>query len=159
MAQRRKKGKPRLKLGKTTRARQPGERAAGSEAGTDTRRDSDSQEVGHKFARTFAPPELYDPVKRRLWRVEEKPGDRGPYVIELNLQHSEGLVGAIAALKQLHKAVEEIKDAPPPRPVSKTYFGWELTVQEWQALLREDERRAVEQACPWRNADHAATGV
>jgi subtilisin family serine protease len=141
MAQRRKKAKPRLKVGKASRAR-----AASSDTGVEPHGDSDSQEVGHKFARTFAPPELYDPVKRRLWKVEEKPGDRGPYVIELNLQHIEGLVGAIAALKQLHKSVEEIRNAPPPRPVSKTYFGWELTVQEWQALLREDERRALEQA-------------
>lgn len=106
--------------------------------------NEDSQEVGHKFARTFAPPELYDPKKRRQWKVENEPGDRGPYVIELNLQHIGGLAGALAELRKLHQ--EHLKDAPPPRQVSKTYLGWDLTVQEWQILLHEDERQALAQS-------------
>ena len=103
-----------------------------------------SQEVGGKFARTFAPPELYDRAKRKEWKLEEEEGQRGPYVIELNLQHIEGLPGATAALKALHK--EFAPDAPEPVLIAKTYFRCRLNLREWQALLREDERRAFEHA-------------
>src|SRR3954447_19240365 len=78
------------------------------------------QAVGDKFARTFAPPQLYDPKKRSEWKLENETDGRGPYVIELNLQHIEGLPGAIAMLKALHDKFA--KSAPAPTPISKTYY-------------------------------------
>jgi subtilisin family serine protease len=102
------------------------------------------QAVGDKFARTFAPPELYDPKKRTEWKLEEEPGGRGPYVVELNLQHIEGLPGAIATLRDLH--AKFITGAPDPTPISKTYFRCRLNLAEWQTLLREDEKQAVKAA-------------
>jgi subtilisin family serine protease len=103
-----------------------------------------AQAVGEKFARTFAPPELHDPAKRREWKLEEEPGGRGPYVIELNLQHIDGLPGAIAALKDLHARFTS--GAPDPTPLSKTYYRCRLNLSEWQALLHEDEKQAIAEA-------------
>jgi subtilisin family serine protease len=111
--------------------------------------DARTQAVGDRFARTFVPPELYDRKRRAEWKLEEGRDRRGPYVIELNLQHIGGLAGAIATLQELHKAMP--KGTPQPTPISKTYFGWRLRVTEWQRLLREDERQAIEKAD--QNAD------
>jgi subtilisin family serine protease len=102
------------------------------------------QAVGDKFARTFVPPELYDPKKRSDWKLEDEPDGRGPYVIELNLQHIEGLPGAIAALKDLHAKFAE--GSPEPTLISKTYYRCRLNLTEWQALLREDEKQALAEA-------------
>jgi subtilisin family serine protease len=108
------------------------------------REGPDHQQVGAKFARTFVPPELYDPQKRRDWKLEDEPGGRGPYVVELNLQHIEGLAGAIATLKELH--AKTAPEAPAPTPISKTYYRCRLSVAEWQALLHEDEAQALTEA-------------
>jgi len=102
------------------------------------------QAVGDRFARTFVPPELYDEKKRAEWKLEEGKERRGPYVIELNLQHIGGLAGSVATLKELHKAMPE--GTPAPTPISKTYYGWRLRIDEWQTLLHEDEKQAHEKA-------------
>lgn len=95
--------------------------------------------VAENFARRFAPPELYDPKKRREWKLGRHDGDRGPYVIELNLQHIEGLSGAIAALETRLASLNGNEPSPPPPDyISKTYARCMLTVDEWQKLLIAD---------------------
>lgn len=103
--------------------------------------------IADNFARRFAPPELYDPKKRREWKLGEHDGDRGPYVIELNLQHIEGLSGAISALEARLSALND-NEPEPPRPdyISKTYARCMLTVNEWQRLLVADGERALREA-------------
>jgi subtilisin family serine protease len=111
------------------------------------------RQVANNFARRFAPPELYDPKKRREWKLGRHDGDRGPYVIELNLQHIEGLSGAIAALETRLAALNG--DAPaPPRPdyISKTYARCMLTVDEWQRLLVADGEWAAKEAQDSQNS-------
>ena len=78
--------------------------------------EDNSRPVADNFARRFAPPELYDPKKRREWKLGRHDGERGPYVIELNLQHIEGLPGAIAALDGLLNELNETRSNPPPEP-------------------------------------------
>ena len=102
-----------------------------------------AEEVREKFARNIVAPELYDPDKRREWKLEDDE-KRGPYIIELNLQHIEGLTGAIADLKALQSHLGD--DAKEPTQISRTYFGWRLRVDEWQTLLLKDEERALERA-------------
>src|SRR5215467_9170597 len=103
--------------------------------------------VADTFARNFAPPELYDPQKRREWKLGRHDGDRGPYVIELNLQHIEGLSGAIAALETRLAALNGAAPAPPrPDYISKTYARCMLTVDEWQRLLIADGEWAAKEA-------------
>jgi serine protease AprX len=104
--------------------------------------------VADNFARRFAPPELYDPKKRREWKLGRNDNDRGPYVIELNLQHIEGLSGATAALQVRLKLVGEALNTDPPAPeqISKTYARCLLTVAEWQKLLVLDGEEAERDA-------------
>jgi subtilisin family serine protease len=106
--------------------------------------------VADTFARRVAPPELYDPRKRREWKLGRDDSERGPYVIEFNLQHIEGLPGAIATLDTLLK---KLNRADPPRAeyISKTYSRVMLNVAEWQRLLVEDTRQAEEAADLQRN--------
>lgn len=99
--------------------------------------------VADSFARRFAPPELYDPKKRREWKLGRTDEDRGPYVIELSLQHIEGLSGSRAALEALLSGLNG--EAPPPPPlevISKTYVRVRLNLREWQGLLSKDETSA-----------------
>jgi serine protease AprX len=99
--------------------------------------------VADNFARRFAPPELYDPKKRREWKLGRHDGERGPYVIELNLQHIEGLPGAVAALDGLLSTLNDEAYRPPGAEyISKTYARVMLTVDEWQRLLVNDGTQA-----------------
>jgi serine protease AprX len=93
-----------------------------------------------RFSKMFAPPELYDARKRRDWGLGETDRQRGPYVIELNLQHIEGLTGAAKQLEALHEKL--MPRAPKPVRIARTYLRCEMNVREWQTLLREDERHA-----------------
>ena len=80
--------------------------------------------VADNFARRFAPPELYDPKKRREWKLGRHDGERGPYVIELNLQHIEGLSGAVAALERLLNTLSDTDRRPAkPEYISKRTRG------------------------------------
>src|SRR5262245_952646 len=106
--------------------------------------NDNSRPVADNFARRFAPPELYDPKKRREWKLGRHDRDRGPYVIELNLPHIEGLSGAVAALDRL---LAELESDPAKRPpeadyITKTYARVMLTVEEWKNLLKDDEQQA-----------------
>ncbi|MCY4725917.1 S8 family peptidase [Nocardioides sp. STR2] len=100
--------------------------------------------MGQHFARNFTPSALYDDEKRREWRLEEEPGGRGPYIVELNLQHTEGLLGAIADLKELHALVAD--GAVDPTQISRTYYLCRLTWDECKALLQQDEQQALVRA-------------
>jgi subtilisin family serine protease len=97
-----------------------------------------------RFSKMFAPPELYDEAKRREWRLGDTPEARGPYVIELNLQHIQGLVGAAGALETLYREVAP--KAPPLVRIAHTYYRGEMTPREWQALLAADGRHATDAA-------------
>jgi len=109
--------------------------------------DLPGRPVADNFAQRFAPPELYDPKKRREWKLGRHDGDRGPYVIELNLQHIEGLPGAKTALEMRLAELNGSDLAPPPPDyISKTYARCMLTVDEWQRLLLDDGRWATAEA-------------
>ena len=109
--------------------------------------ESSRRPVADNFARRFAPPELYDPKKRREWKLGRHDGERGPYVIELNLQHIEGLPGAIAALDGLLNGLNDDARRPARADyISKTYAHVMLTVDEWQRLLVNDATQAAQLA-------------
>ena len=112
--------------------------------------EAESTTLTDRFSKMFAPPELYDPKKRAHWRLVSEIDGRGPYVIELNLQHIDGLKGAAAALCALHAQVVTDEDRKPV-PIGSTYFTWRLSVDEWRRLLKEDDARASRMAAN-RNA-------
>src|SRR5262245_4506802 len=66
-------------------------------------RSSKEPELREWFSRMFVPPELYDAEKRREWQLGVTADRRGPYIVELNLQHVEGLSGADIALRAIYK--------------------------------------------------------
>ena len=109
---------------------------------------------GEQFARTTIPPDLNRPEKRLQWGLPESEEERGPYIVELNLQHAGGIPGAANAFKALFDeasgnaqfiGTEETSVAQPMR-IAKTYYRCELTVSEVQKLAALDERRAAELA-------------
>ena len=112
----------------------------------------DPNRVGDRFSRTFAPPELYDADMRRKWKLGESDEETGPYVVELNLQHIEGVTGAAHQLRSL--CTDVAPDAPAPVQISKSYCRVELNVPQWQALLVRDE--AVARDAARKAADKAA---
>ena len=92
------------------------------------------------FARVKMPRELNDARRREEWGLPANRRRRGPYIIELNLQHSEGLPGARAALEEICRSVAGA-DAR-LRRVAKTYYACRLTVAEVLRLAAADETRA-----------------
>ena len=99
-----------------------------------------SQAVGDKFARVTVPPQLHDPEQRLAWGLPANESERGRYIIELNLQHAEGLGGASADLDALCQRI--LGNARRPTRISKTYYQCYLSVLEWKKLIREDEQEA-----------------
>lgn len=113
-----------------------------------------SREFAENFARRFAPPELYDPAKRREWKLGRNENDRGPYIVELNLQHVEGLSGAVALLVRLASRISSNpENAVVPDRISRTYMRCWMSLREWQLLLRYDEQEAIQQVrADWKRA-------
>ena len=97
-----------------------------------------------RFSKMVAPPELYSAAKRKKWKI----GPRGPYVIELNLQHVEGLSGAATQLEYLLDKVVPNKKARAAIPLARTYYRCNMTVEEWKALLARDAAEAEKGAKP-----------
>ena len=83
--------------------------------------DLDRRSIRERFSRTFVPPELFDAKRRKAWGLGQKDTDRGPYIIELNLQHVEGVEGAQVALENLHKKAVVDNTTWPIQRISKTY--------------------------------------
>jgi subtilisin family serine protease len=61
-----------------------------------------------------------------------------PVVIELNLRHHEGLMGAMERFRQLYQRVPEPKPDPEPELVGETYFRCQLSVAQVRALVALD---------------------
>jgi len=59
-----------------------------------------------RMSRLTAPPELEDPGNRKRWGLGEKAEDRGPYMVELNVQYVDGLAGAATAFVQLFNSIQ-----------------------------------------------------
>ncbi|WP_213576481.1 S8 family peptidase [Rhodococcus sp. USK13] len=109
---------------------------------------------GERLDRQTAPPELEDVNNRRRWGLGTVPEDRGPYLVELNVLHIDGLSGATNAFRQLFTDVfratsaDRGEDADPWRltRISKGYFRCEMTLAEWKQLVAVDQERALRAA-------------
>lgn len=116
---------------------------------------------GDHLSKVTVPPELEDSKHRELWGLGKKPEDHGPYIVELNVQHVNGLAGAATAFVNLFKKTlvpEGESAAGPPWhlvKISKTYFRCEMKLEEWKKLIAADEEDAVEKA--QRAADQGAS--
>ncbi|RZL75241.1 MAG: peptidase S8 [Rhodococcus sp. (in: high G+C Gram-positive bacteria)] len=106
---------------------------------------------GERLDRQTAPPELEDDDNRRRWGLGTAPEDRGPYLIELNVLHIDGLSGATNAFRQLFTDVLGATSGRRADPwqltkISKGYFRCEMTLAEWKQLVAVDQERALRAA-------------
>jgi subtilisin family serine protease len=136
----------------TVHAETDGQEAAALSGGEMPYEESalEPEPIGDQFARITAPKQLNDPKKRKRWNLPEDDETRGPYILELNLQHVGGLPGAISEFRQLVKEVvrglNPDAEVPDPDRISKSYYRCDLSVAEWRKLLDEDEQQALKRA-------------
>lgn len=118
-----------------------------------------NESMGDAFSRATIPRQMEDPQQRKAWGLEDK-NKLGPYIVELNLQHVDGLTGAANAFIELHDRVVADPDRQPVR-IGKTYYGCSLKVKEWRKLVMEDERTADKQAgdAAWKDLSKAAVSA
>ena len=105
--------------------------------GSATQRFSDPLRI--ELTRGAALPAMHDKSRRQEWGLPEDPRERGPYMIELNLRHPAGLVGAARAFKDQLLPKVVAKDTPLCEPVTSAYFRCQLNVTEWRELISTDE--------------------
>jgi subtilisin family serine protease len=126
--------------------------------GTSGRQPEDDPDRLHdQLTRVTAPPELDRKENREKWKLEDPDNNnRGPYLIELNVQHVGGLPGAAEAFISLYRelfgtsrSAEAAEDAflyedagLEPALIGKGYYRCYLSVKEWRRLIAEDEARA-----------------
>jgi subtilisin family serine protease len=99
-----------------------------------------------RLSRLTAPPELEDDANRRRWGLGSTPEERGPYMVELNVLHVDGLAGAGSAFRELFRQVIGNWEPGPPwdvAKVSKAYFRADMNLREWKTLVAADEQQAA----------------
>jgi serine protease AprX len=105
-----------------------------------------------RLSRMTAPPELEDDEHRKLWGLGETPEERGPYLVELNVQHVNGLAGAaVAFISLFRKTIVPDGATASAEPwhlvkISKSYYRCEMNVREWKQLIAADEADSAAQA-------------
>jgi subtilisin family serine protease len=107
--------------------------------------------TGDRLTRITAPPELEDGENRKRWGLGESEKDRGPYMVELNVQYVDGLGRAATAFKDLFERAVGQPGGAEPGPwelvkVSKSYFRCTMNVEEWKRLIAADEKQARKRA-------------
>ena len=127
--------------------------------------DIGTKHVGERFARTTAPRELDDPVRREKWGLPslDEPDEPGPYIIELNMQHLSGLPGAASAFVELYRQVipspTAVEGHPPAEPdpsareplrIAKSYYRCMLSDNEWRTLVGKDEAKPMRERAIYR---------
>jgi subtilisin family serine protease len=131
-------------------------------------------DIGDYFARVIVPHELYNSEKRYRCGLPRDEKERGPYIIELNVQHVGSLPGAANDFEQLFdRVMNEGTGAPAPggagdraaaaspsggtapkrrKPVrlSKSYYRCRLSVDEWRRLVAEDGKNPLNHRCIYK---------
>ncbi len=133
----------------------PGARTTAVEVGTMSEQnpDADGADLSagefspEQMNRQAVPPQLEDDEMRRRWGLGSSPGDRGPYMVELNVQHVEGLMGAAHGFYSLVQAVRgPVDDDGDPwhvTRISPEYVRCELALSEWKTLIATDQKNAA----------------
>lgn len=129
--------------------------------------------TGDRFARTTAPPQLYDPDKRKKWGLPDidHPNELGPYIVELNVEHIGGLPGAAVAFRVLYDAVvgsskdgaststkaksskvDSAQSAARRKPLrlTKSYYRCDFSDVEWRKIVAADEAKPRRQRAIYR---------
>ena len=98
---------------------------------------------GPAMGSATVPPALHDPLQREQWNLPQDPDKPGSYMVELNLFYHEGLQAASDKFRELYAEVlgPEESQKRKPVPVSKSYFRCDISVKEWQELVKRDEAK------------------
>lgn len=128
--------------------------------------DNANEGIGARFARLTAPRELDDEDKRETWGLPrlDQPDMLGDYIVELNVQHIGGLIGAAYAFDQLYQKVvakpkkgkrgqsdgQQPQFRPDPLRIAKSYYRCKLKDAEWRKLVALDEEKAVSEQAIYR---------
>src|SRR4051794_8627488 len=83
--------------------------------------EPDPDRIRDQLTRVTAPPELDSAVKRKKWKLEDTEDKRGPYLVELNVQHVGGLPGAAEGFLKLYGDLFGRSDASAPDDDSLLY--------------------------------------
>jgi subtilisin family serine protease len=123
----------------------------GDDAQRRRKREETDEFSPDKLSRQTAPPDLEDDDNRRRWKLGTSEEDRGPYLVELNVLHVDGLSGATNAFRGLFEEVFGPRSASGGKPwnltkISKGYFRIEMTLAEWKLLVAKDQARAIADA-------------
>lgn len=104
--------------------------------------------IGQLLARSTIPRALVNSDQRRAAGVPQGDDEPGLYIIELNVSHLGGMVGAAADFERLYGAVISGSTGQGTRPapvrIAKSYYRCTLSVTDWLRLVAEDRRRAQE---------------
>jgi subtilisin family serine protease len=120
---------------------------AARKSATTTREGED--ELLESIGRGVVSPILHDPQRRAAMGLPENEDERGPYMVELNVQYKGGLAEAGKKFADLwtnlfgDRGSAQPGDAPlKPVAISKSYLGVKLSVREWRRLVEYDAEMA-----------------
>jgi hypothetical protein len=106
---------------------------------TEGRRQSGRADEPRLPRRSVVDPELLNPERRRANQLPEGEDQPGPVVVELNLLHELGLVGAEARLLELLAALLGTRpERADPLRISEGYWRCDLSVRETRRLVGLD---------------------
>src|SRR6266567_6223774 len=92
-----------------------------------------------------------DPVERKRLGLPEGDDSPTPVLVELNLLHAKGLVGADEGFKEAYSQLGLPADREPPREVANTYYRCYLSYNEVRLLVQRDQQAAnSRQRCIYR---------
>jgi serine protease AprX len=91
--------------------------------------------------RSTIPPALDNDKRRQEWGLSSEPSEPADFMIELNLMHNVGVVGAG---EQFEKLFAELLPDRKAHAVSKSYYSCRASLDELRALVALDEQRAGE---------------
>lgn len=145
------------------------EKKSGKRSGTGKSKvvEADDDDIGNRIARTTAPRQLDDPVKRAQWDLPDldSPEETGSYIIELNVQHASGLPGAARDFLDLYKQVVQpdldvadtraspdagVAGGRVPLQIAKSYFRCDFKDREWRRIVRLDEQKSLTERSIYR---------
>ncbi|HKH92305.1 MAG TPA: S8 family peptidase [Gemmatimonadaceae bacterium] len=122
-------------------------RAAAARKSATTTREGD--QLLESIGRGVVSPVLHDPERRATMGLPKDDEERGPYMIELNVQYQGGLAEAGKKFLELWtelfggpRSARSGSVPSAPIPISKSYWGVQLSVREWRQLIENDAKMA-----------------
>ncbi|GJL70911.1 MAG: hypothetical protein NMNS01_01100 [Nitrosomonas sp.] len=120
------------------------------------------KQLSELLVRSTVSQSMEDNEKRRKWGLPNVGTDKyGPYIVELNVIHTDGLPSAEIQFKALYeKIVSSVKktdnkqqsteERRPLLKIAKTYYRCDFKDKEWRQLVAEDEKKPLNERAIYR---------